>query len=244
MLAVAKFRWPQPHKAIRLVLTAAGIMGALLVSSDALNRYSSVALLWVMASIKPMEANSLRDEFVTLFMAYFLAVSCLFFSSSLAVGIYIIISIGVTTAALIYVNHPVGELRSNLGLSAKLILMALPLALILFIVFPRIQGGAWGIRSDATAVSGFTDILAPGNVTRLVRNTAIAFRVKFNSSIPSPERLYWRGAVFWRFDGRAWHLSDSTLNTTLPIDGHNISEYTVALEPPQPSLAVRAGPTL
>jgi transglutaminase-like putative cysteine protease len=231
MLAVAKFRWPQPGKAIRLILTTAGILMVLLASSEGLNRYSSVALLWIMASIKPLEIQSLRDEIVTVFMTYFLAVCGLFFSNSFALGICITISLGVTTAALICINYPAGKFSANLGLSARLILKALPLALILFTVFPRIQGGLWGIRSDMTAVSGFSDKLAPGSVTRLVRNNTVAFRVKFNSPIPPAERLYWRGLVFWQFDGRAWHAGDDTVNAALPVAGRNVAEYAVTLEP-------------
>ena len=190
-----------------------------------------MALLWIMASIKPMEIRSYRDKIVTIFMTYFLAVSCLFFSSSLAVGLYMSVSICITTAVLIHIHHSPGKLSGKLVLSAKLMLKALPLTLILFVVFPRIQGSLWGMRSATEAFSGFSDSLAPGNVTNLVRNNAIAFRVKFDNQIPDSERLYWRGLVFWRFDGRAWQLSDNTVNIALPIQGHNSTEYTITLEP-------------
>ncbi len=231
MLAVTKLGMPQPGKAIRLVLTAVGVLGVLVYSSGELNRYSSVALLWILAGIKPMEIRDIRDEFVTLFMTYFLAISCLFFSNSFAIGIYISISICATTTALIYINHPAGKYSAILGLSGRLFLKALPLALMLFIVFPRIQSSLWGIRSETTAVSGFSDTLAPGNVTRLVRNNAIAFRVNFDAQLPAPENRYWRGLVFWLFDGRAWHRGDHTPNPTLPIQGRNSTAYDITLEP-------------
>jgi transglutaminase-like putative cysteine protease len=141
------------------------------------------------------------------------------------------VSICITTAVLIHIHHPPGKLSGKLILSAKLMLKALPLTLILFVVFPRIQGSLWGMRSATGAFSGFSDNLAPGNVTNLVLNNAIAFRVKFDNQIPDSERLYWRGLVFWRFDGRAWQLSDNTVNIALPIQGRNSSEYTITLEP-------------
>ena len=231
LLAAARYNLPGPGKILRLFLIIGGILGVLLTSGSGLDRYSSVALLWIMASIKPMEIRSYRDEMVTIFMVYFLAVSGLFFSSSLAVGLSIVLSICVTTAVLIHLHHPACRLRTKLGLSVKLMLKALPLALVLFIVFPRIQGSLWGIRSETAAVSGFSDRLAPGDVTSLVRNDAIAFRAKFENRIPGPEQLYWRGLVFLRFDGRAWYSSNKTPNIALPIKGQNSTEYTITLEP-------------
>jgi transglutaminase-like putative cysteine protease len=231
LLFATKYHLPQPGKIARLILTAGGVLGVLLTSGVSLDRDSSVALLWIMASIKPMEIRNYRDKIVTIFMTYFLAVSCLFFSSSLTVALYMSVSICITTAVLIHIQHPPGKLSGKLGLSAKLMLKALPLTLILFVVFPRIQGSLWGMRSATEAFSGFSDSLAPGNVTSLVRNNAIAFRVKFNNQIPASDRLYWRGLVFWRFDGRAWHLSDNILNIALPIKGDNSTEYTITLEP-------------
>jgi len=231
LFLAATYHLPGPGKISRLILTAGGVLGVLWSSGGSLDRDSSVALLWIMASIKPMEIDAYRDKVVTIFLTYFLAVSCLFFSSSLAVGLYMAVSVGVTTAVLIHIHHPAGRLSGKLGLSARLMLKALPLTLILFVVFPRIHGSLWGMRGATQAFSGFSDSLAPGTVTSLVLNNAIAFRVKFDHQIPGPEHLYWRGLVFWIFDGRAWHRSDNTVNIALPIKGNNSHQYTITLEP-------------
>jgi transglutaminase-like putative cysteine protease len=231
VFAVLKFQLPAVGKYISLVLTVAGILGVLLTAGAGLDKNSSVALLWIMASIKPMEIRTHRDEMVTIFMIYFLAVSCLFFSNTLAVAIYMAFSICITTAVLIHIHHPGGKRRDQLRLAAGLMLKALPLALILFVVFPRIQGSLWGMRRPTEAYSGFSDTLSPGTVTSLVRNNDIAFRVAFDDQIPAPELLYWRGLVFWQFDGRAWHRSDSTVNVRLPLKGKNSVAYTITLEP-------------
>jgi len=231
LLLATTYHLPGPGKIGRLILTAGGVLGVFWTSGFSLDRDSSVALLWIMASIKPMEIDAYRDKVVTIFLTYFLAVSCLFFSSSLAVGLYMAVSVGITTAVLIHIHHPAGRLSVKLGLSARLMLKALPLTLILFVVFPRIHGSLWGMRSATQAFSGFSDSLAPGNVTSLVLNNAIAFRAKFDHQIPGPEHLYWRGLVFWIFDGRAWHRSDNTVNIALPIKGSNSRQYTITLEP-------------
>jgi transglutaminase-like putative cysteine protease len=231
ILVVIKYRLPLPGKALRLVLTIGGTAVVLLTTGFSLDRYSSVALLWIMASIKLMESRTYRDEMVTIFLIYFLAVSSLFFSSSFAVGLYMAFSIGVTTAVLIHIHQPRSKFSGNLGLSATLMLKALPLTLILFVVFPRIHGSLWGMRSPATAQSGFSDRLTPGSITHLVRNNDIAFRVEFDGRIPEPDRLYWRGLVFWFFDGQSWQHSRNSLYFDTPLKGRNPVAYTITLEP-------------
>jgi len=231
ILVVEKYRLPLPGKALRMVLTISGTAAVLLTTGFSLDRYSSVALLWIMASIKPMEIRTYRDEMVTIFLIYFLAVSSLFFSSSFAVGLYMAFSICVTTAVLIHIHQPCRNFSGNLGLSATLMLKALPLTLILFVVVPRIQGSLWGMRSPATARSGFSDRLTPGSVTHLVRNSDIAFRVEFDGQIPEPDRLYWRGLVFWFFDGQAWQHSKNRRYFAAPLKGQNSIAYTITLEP-------------
>jgi len=231
VLAAVIYNLPQPGKAVRLALTVAGILGVLLFREGSLDQNSSVALLWIMASIKPMEIRSRRDEMVIIFMTFFLAVACLFFSGTLVTAVYMIFSICISMAVLIRIHHPGGRRMDQLRLAAGLILKAMPLALILFLIFPRIHGSLWGMRRPTQAYSGFSDSLSPGTVTSLVRNTAIAFRVEFDNTIPPPEHLYWRGLVFWHFDGSAWHRSNSSLRISLPLRGSKTAAYTVTLEP-------------
>ena len=231
LYAAIKYRLPRPGRVVRLMMTIGGVLSVVLTSGFSLDRHTGLAMLWIMASIKPMETRTYRDEMVTVFMVYFLAVACLFFSSNLAVGLYIVLSICITTAVLIHLHHSPGKLNDKLGLAAGLMLKALPMALILFVMFPRIHGSLWGMRSPNQAVSGFSDQLAPGTVTQLVRSNAIAFRAEFENQIPSADHLYWRGLVFWRFDGRAWHRGEQTLSAKLPLSGENSTTYTITIEP-------------
>ena len=231
LLVVVKLHRPMPGKALRLVLTVGGVLAVLLYNDFSPDRYSSVALLWIMASIKPMEIRTYRDEMVTIFLNYFLTIACLFFSSSFSIGLYMGFSICVTTGVLIHIHQPRKQFKGSLGLSATLMLKALPFTLILFIVFPRITGSLWGMRSPATAQSGFSDRLMPGSVTHLVRNNAIAFRAEFDGRKPEPGRLYWRGLVFWRFDGRSWQHSKNSIYVHPRLKGNHSVGYTITLEP-------------
>ena len=231
VMLVVRYRLPMPGKTLRLVLTIGGTAAVLLSSGFHFDRYSSIALLWIMTSIKPMEIKTYRDEMVTIFLIYFLAVASLFYSSSLAIGLYTAFSICVSTAVLIHIHQPRSRFSGNLKLAASFMLKALPITLILFIIFPRISGSLWGMRSPATARSGFSDRLTPGAVTHLVRNKDVAFRAEFDSRLPEPDRLYWRGLVFWVFDGQAWQYRRHSIYYDEPLAGRDPAEYTITLEP-------------
>jgi len=231
ILAAVKYGFSRPNRSVRLILTIGGVCVVLLSSGFSLDKNSSLALLWIMATIKPMEIRAYRDEMVTIFLTYFLAVSSLFFTSGLSGTLYMALSICVTTLVLIHIHHPPGKIKDKLALSVSLMLKALPLTVILFIAFPRVQGSLWGIQSSADAVVGFTEHLSPGSVARLVRSNDIAFRAEFQDSIPGLDQLYWRGLVFWYFDGRVWQGSNNTLKIKLPIKGRNTLDYTITLEP-------------
>jgi protein-glutamine gamma-glutamyltransferase len=190
-----------------------------------------VGLLSVMASLKPLEVRSYRDRMVTAFLAYFMVLANLFYSDALLMTLYLFFSVLITTAVIIHVNHPDGAVKEKLRLAGLLMLHAIPIALILFVLFPRIQGGLWGVTRKASGTSGFSDSMAPGSISNLVENTAAAFRVRFEGPVPAPELRYWRGVVFVFFDGRRWHRMPDQAPLQVAVSGEQPVDYTVTLEP-------------
>jgi transglutaminase-like putative cysteine protease len=99
--------------------------------------------------------------------------------------------------------------------SVGVVLAALPLALVLFLLVPRLQPigvfpGGWG----AAAVTGLSETLEPGKIASLANSEAPAARVSFATGAPPPpEARYWRVLVHEAFDGRRWSAltEDSTL---------------------------------
>ena len=62
--------------------------------------------------------------------------------------------------------------------------------LILFFLFPRVQGPLWGLPQDAyRGVTGLSDSMSPGAISRLSQSDAIAFRVKFSETPPPKPQL-------------------------------------------------------
>lgn len=108
-------------------------------------------------------------------------------------------------------------LIASLRRAGRHLLLALPLAGVLFLFFPRIPGPLWDI--------GLTfGLPLPANIEKSNQGLGIASRLKpdqtqtgasdgepvlvaeFANWVPPTSQLYWRGPVFYDFDGQEWRL--------------------------------------
>jgi transglutaminase-like putative cysteine protease len=113
-----------------------------------------------------------------------------------------------------------------------MLLKAAPIALVLFLFFPRIAGSFWGAPSAERALSGLTEEMSPGDISDLTLNDVVAFRVRFDGQPPARPLRYWRGPVMTEFDGYTWSRSGSQFLFRPPVQylGAPV-DYTVTLEP-------------
>lgn len=90
--------------------------------------------------------------------------------------------------------------------SLRMLASALPMALVLFLLLPRVGPfGPAGGGPGARASTGLNDNLDPGSIATLVDNTSPAARVAFsNDRPPPPAERYWRVLVHPYFDGQRW----------------------------------------
>jgi transglutaminase-like putative cysteine protease len=128
-------------------------------------------------------------------------------------------------------------------MTGRLLLQALPLALALFVLFPRLPGPFWALPSPGGGGrTGLSDQMNPGDITSLAQSDEVAFRVRFSGPSPRPAELYWRGPVLERFDGRRWRTQPDSLRERLPplrdyalppAPGQPVYSYEITLEPNQ-----------
>ncbi|MER2491444.1 transglutaminaseTgpA domain-containing protein [Catenovulum sediminis] len=88
----------------------------------------------------------------------------------------------------------------------KLTVLALPVALILFAIMPRLPP-LWQMPKAQTKTTGLQENLNPGDIAQLSLSSDLAFRVNFSSIVPPREALYWRGFTLDYFDGKIWQQS-------------------------------------
>ncbi|MEN8200835.1 MAG: DUF3488 and transglutaminase-like domain-containing protein [Thermodesulfobacteriota bacterium] len=230
-LATMRHGWRPPNSLGRSILTL--VLSALvMISHEGLTIEAFVALLALMISMKLLESRGIRDRMITLIFSYFLIVGSLFFDDSLIATSYMVFSVLYTTAVMIHVNQPEHPLNKALRLSATLMIQALPILLVMFFLFPRIQGGLWGRNPVHSARSGFSDEIRFGTIAQLVESKEVAFRVEFDGEIPKREDLYWRGIVLWQFDGETWRRGKKRRGTAASVPrGVKGVSYSLTLEP-------------
>lgn len=192
---------------LRLSLAAGGAAGVYAAYGALTGRDAGIALLVLLAGLKIFESRTGRDFYVAVCLGYFLVITNFFYSQAMPTAIYMFFVIIILTACLINFNDlqqrigPAGRLR----LAARLIMQSIPVLIVLFVLFPRVNGPLWGLPEDAhSGVSGIDDQMTPGAISRLVESDEVAFRVTFAGEIPPPAQLYWRGPVLWQTDGRKW----------------------------------------
>ncbi len=242
IMAIRRF-WPLPTKQMSsfklLHLAIAGIAFLLLFISygNLIGRDAGVALLTVMLSLKVVEIRNYRDYYISCFLGYFLVVTNFFYSQNIPTALLMFVVVIIMTASLISLNDSKKSL-SNKGLiklASQMLLQAIPLMLLLFVLFPRISGPLWGLPQDAyTSKTGMDDSMTLGKISQLILSDEIAFRVKFEGQIPPQSQLYWRGPVLWQTDGTTWtELNNTYLMSSRPIVTTHGDEYSyiTTLEP-------------
>ncbi len=232
MLVQLKTGWPVPGPVLRHVLAFAGIIGLLATYRVQIGADAFVRLMAVMAGIKPFEMATHRHRMITVLLTYFIIITSLFRSESLWTVLYMFVSVFVTTLALVRINHSRGRFRPVISLTARIMAQAVPLMILLFLLFPRLQQGLFSMQPPDSGQSGFTESLSPGSISRMARDSSVAFRADFGEEVPQTGGMYWRGIVFDRFNGVQWHPADRpSFVDSGQRDLTGSVTYTLVLEP-------------
>ena len=200
-------------------------------------RIPGIVLLLLFAGLKLMETRTHRDAAAVAFLCYFLLITNFLYSQGIGEAVVMCIALAVITVTVVGFSAPQRSLRANGRTAAMLLAHAAPAALVLFLLFPRVQGPMWGLPQDAqSAVTGLNDTMTPGTVAELAQSDALAFRAEFAGPIPPPRQRYWRGPVLSEFDGSTWRAGPALITErTPPLQGGTTIRYSVLLEPHQRS---------
>ena len=227
-------QWHLPPRWLLVLLVAAGTAGVFLQYRTTLGRTPGVALLVVFLALKLLELRTARDAVATALLCYFLVLGQFLFTQTIPTAMLAGLTVLITTAALLAASDDRPPPPQQLRRAGLMLAQALPFMLLLFLLFPRVQGPLWGIPQDRfSAVSGLSDTMSPGSIAQLSQSDAIAFRVQFKGAVPPQSQLYWRGPVMPWFDGRSWRVSQTAgayTDVPYPAAGAPV-DYEVTLEP-------------
>lgn len=212
LLAAAR-RWRLPGRWSRIGLTLAATFAVALSYRRISGVDAGSALLLVMLALKLLETRSARDRGVVVMIAWFLLFAGFLREQALWSGAQLCAGVLVGTLALLQSARrgaPIGPAPASAQV-LRTAALALPLAIALFLLFPRIPSPFWALPTGAAGGrSGLTDQISPGDISSLALSDEVAFRVRFFGAAPEPAQLYWRGPVLDRFDGRRWRASSIT----------------------------------
>lgn len=222
---------PLPKRRQLTLLTLCSLAALIISFHTLFGREVGVTLLILLATLKMMELKTQRDAMALIYLCCFIMITSFFYSQSLTTALYMSASLFVITLSWIQLHAPDIDVRPRLRIAAVLLLQAIPLTVILFVLFPRLPGPLWGLPQDAYSSSGLDDRMSPGSMGRLALSEAVAFRVSYQGRPPRRDQMYWRGPVLWQFDGRTWTPGRHTNRSPHLTDTGQAIEYTVTLEP-------------
>ena len=224
-----------PSRWLLLLLMFLALGATIYTYRTLFGRDAGVTFICVLLSLKLLETRTRRDVVVAIFLSYFLILTNFFYSQSIGTAALMLLSLVLITSALIAASRDAGAMPflRQTRLAAIIIAQALPMMLVLFVLFPRVQGPLWGLPADAqAAVSGLSDSMSPGLITQLSLSDGIAFRVRFNGAPPRGADLYWRGPVLSQFDGRNWRAQPPNPLRPARFEAAGTAvDYEVTLEP-------------
>jgi protein-glutamine gamma-glutamyltransferase len=196
-------KWPT---ALRVV-SALMIGGLVLAAYDVrIGRDTASAGLLAMLMLKPSETFSLRDTRSLLGFCLFAPFSAFLQDqgpTTLALCIPAMLLMVAAWALLAQGERPVGW-TTLFKQSGFALLVAVPLALAGFWLFPRLASPLWGLPELSQKRLGLGDRMTPNEWLDVLVDDMPALRVRFLGAAPSRAQMYWRGPVLTEFDGQAW----------------------------------------
>jgi transglutaminase-like putative cysteine protease len=220
------------QRLLRFALIPVAAFGVFLEHHTLFGPQGGVSLLVLMVVLKLLESQDRRDHLIMVLAGFFLLMSTFIHDQRLPVALWLALTATLFTASLVATqSHALPPFRKAFGLGAGLILQAVPLALLLFVLFPRIPSPIGGLIHTQQARTGLSDSMSPGSISQLIRSDAIAFRAAFSTAGVDGHQLYWRGPVLWDYDGRTWRRAHPGREQVPAQSLGRPLEYAITLEP-------------
>ena len=252
----------RPGRQLRVLLGIAKALVVLAIVVGVFSQFHTLtglvpgtALLILMTSLKLLETHNRRDQFIVVGGCVFLLLAACLERQGLVRAPLYLLDVWLCCSALAAIGYSAGKGetastapsavssdtaapefggRAALMLAGRALLYSIPLAMLLFVFFPRLPGAFWSLPRTNDAETGLSDTMSPGSISELTASYDIAFRAKFAGDTPPPQERYWRGPVLHDFDGYTWkrRLGGTYRAQPLAYIG-KAYHYRITLEPSQ-----------
>ncbi len=221
---------------LRLVLLVAVPLAVIATYGTPFGREAGAAIVCGLLVVKLLESETLRDARMAVGFACFILMSALLFDQSLGFTIVAGLMLLPALACLraLEPGLPEAGWLPAFGTGTALLGASLPVALLGFLLIPRLATPLWGAPDSGVAMTGISDRMAPGDLYSLLTDNSVAMRIGFEGAPPPATDRYFRGMVLWNFDGRAWTPGAVARRawTPGPVETHGpLTRYEVTLLP-------------
>ena len=227
--------WQTPGSILRIIIIFSVLFFLFQHYHTLLGRDAGVAMLVALTMLKFLELKTMRDYMLVVFLCLFIALTSFLYSQSLWLGVYLMAVVIILFTVMMFLNHSNREKPFiMLKRAASMVMMGLPVAILLFLLFPRLPGGLFGLPGDShSGLTGMSDTMKPGSINELNQSEKVAFRVEFNGRLPAAKQRYWRGLVLENYEQGVWKESGLAMAASAPISyvKESVIEYSILQEP-------------
>ncbi|WP_133128407.1 transglutaminaseTgpA domain-containing protein [Legionella nagasakiensis] len=191
---------------------------------------SLIAFFW----LKVIEIHRMRDLRMIILISFYVIFTALITHVSLGMLLYMVIAFLAVLSLLFRLHRPSASLTQLGQQSAYLIIIAIPISMVLFFLFPRLTNPLWQVQLPMQGQTGFNEVLTPGAFSSLFPDDRTIMRVTFKE--PPAHNIYWYGLFLTHYDGLSWTAQTQAGNDFLPLTplpSKQDSDYEVLLEPHQ-----------
>ncbi len=182
------------------------------LSADAIRSFFVVVV-----ALKWGESTTRRDYLGLVFACCMLAGLAALYQATLWSLLYLLLVVLLLLLVLLSTQKSHLSSRSLLFRAGRLLIPALPIMALLFLMFPRLNGPLWdmgialglplSVMLDQNKDQrGIEKTLKPGQIKRIKQSDDSILVAEFYGKVPYVSRLYWRGPVYWDFDGEHWTI--------------------------------------
>ena len=225
-----------PKRWLLFVLTLVGVGLLFKQLHGVFGRDAGTALIVVALGLKLLEIRSKRDAILIVYLAFIVVSSVFLYEQSILMAAYMPLAAMLLLVTLIALHANQAPTPFAFKTASMILLQALPLAMVIFVFFPRLEAPRWlWLKDENKASSGLSNTLEPGSIGELSLSDALVFRVRFTDKIPPPPQRYWRGPVYSKTDGVSWSASPNDhQSSAVELSGESYS-YTIMMEPQKES---------
>lgn len=199
-------------------------------------REPGTALAVGLLILKLLETETARDVRVGVGFACFALMSALLIDQGLLATVVVALGLlpALATLRALEPAQPSTSLPRTLLPGVVLLTAAVPMALLAFLLVPRLSEPLWGAPASEAARTGLSDSMSPGNFTDLLTDDRPAMRVSFAGTVPAADLRYFRAYVMWDYDGRSWRrgfVRRDEAKTATPLETSVAIDYSISLVP-------------